>query len=404
MTLWARVRDATGYHQLIEFGPIEPGQWRTLVAPLSRVYAGQLPEPLTLVALVITEPANRFNTLGLEIRFDNLTATTAAGATTTLEDFERPDPRWNPLPARLDVPDTFEHTRDGAPSGQAGLLKRAPGQSTSLWGLALQQPNIPLPVIATSSFLASTGLTVGATGFVNVAAVTVPIRITSVVTAFPTLPSAAGPGIVFNRDHLLAWLGLAGSSTQPVLNEAWLEPPPGTDIPALERILRNDPFNFGVVTDRERELARLERNPLIAAGGAGILYLAFGAVLILVTAGLLVSLWLVVQRRRTEFAVLRSLGLSRRGVAGVLAVEYAFVALVGIAAGTWLGRAIADRMLSFLDVDEAGRLAEPGYLLRTDWSLVASSLGVVALLFLVAMAFAVRLIARTSDAQALRTE
>ena len=404
MTLWARLRDATGYHQLIEFGTIEPGQWRTLVAPISRTYQGQLPEPLTLVALVITEPANRFNTLTLEIRLDNLVATTAAGATTTLDDFERPDPRWSPLPARLDIPDTFELTRDGISTGQAGKIRRAPGQSTALWGITLAQPNIPLPVIATSSFLASTGLTVGANGHVNVANVTVPIHITAEVTAFPTLPAAAGPGLVFNRDQLLAWLGLAGSSPQPALNEAWLEPPPRADIPTIERILRNDPFNFGIVTDRDRELARLQSNPLISAGGAGILYLAFGAALLLVTAGLLVSLWLVVHSRRTEFAVLRSLGLSRRGIAGALTVEYALVAIVGVTAGAWLGRAIADRMLSFLDVNEAGQLAEPTYLLRTDWSLVAGAIGAIALLFTAAMLFAVRLIARTSDAQALRTE
>lgn len=404
MTLWARVRDATGYHQLIEFGTIEPGEWRTMTAPISRVFEGQLPEPLTLAALVITEPSNRFNTLELTILLDNLAASTSAGVTTVLDDFERPDPAWTPIPSRLNLPDSFDVTRDGAVSGQAGRIRRAPGQSTELWGLVRAQSAVPLPVVATRSFLAATGLTVGAVATVSVAAVPVPIRVVGDVAAFPTLPAAAGPGVVFNRDHLLSWLGVAGSSNQPVLNEAWLEPPPGADIPAIEQVLRNDPFNFGLVTDRSRELARLERNPLISAGGAGILYLAFGAVLLLVTAALLVSLWLVVQRRRTEFAVLRSLGLSRGGVARVLAVEYAFVAIVGVAAGTWLGRGIAGRMLSFLDVDEAGRLAEPSYLLRTDWVLVGASLAAVAIVFAGSLLFAARLIARTSDAQALRTE
>ncbi|GIW13961.1 MAG: hypothetical protein KatS3mg062_1400 [Tepidiforma sp.] len=404
MTLWARIRDASGNHQLVEFGTIEPGQWNTMTAPIARAYEGQLPEPLDLVALVITEPSNRFNTLELTIAFDNLTAATAAGISTVLDAFEGPNPGWTPLPARVSLPDTFELTRDAAASGQAGVIRRAPGQSSELWGLAPAQRAIPLPVIATRSFLASTGLAVGSVGHVSVAAVTVPIRIVGEVNAFPTLPSANGPGIVFNRDQLISWLGLAGSSTQPVLNEAWLEPPPGADIPAIEQLLRNDPFNFGIVTDRSRELSRLERNPLISAGGAGILYLAFGAVLLLTTVALLVSLWIVVQRRRTEFAVLRSLGLSRGGVARVLAVEYLFVAVVGVAAGTWLGRGIAGRMLSFLDVDETGRLAEPTYLLRTDWLLVLGSLVAVAAAFLIALTFAARLIARTSDAQALRTE
>ncbi len=404
MTLWARVRDASGYHQLIEFGTIEPGEWRTMTATISRLFEGQLPEPLTLAALVITEPANRFNTLELTMLFDNLAAATNTGDSVMLDDFERRDPAWTPLPSRPTTPDIFEVTRDGAVPGQVGRIRRAPGQSSELWGLVRAQPAVPLPVIATRSFLSATGLSVGAVGTIRVAAVTVPIRVVGEAAAFPTLPSAVGPGVVFNRDHLLSWLGLAGSANQPALNEAWLQPPPGADVPAIEQLLRNDPFNFGFVTDRSRELGRLERNPLISAGGAGILYLAFGAVLLLVTAALLVSLWVAVQRRRTEFAVLRSLGLSRGGVACVLAVEYAFVAIVGVAAGTWLGRGIASRMLSFLDVDDAGRLAEPSYQLRTDWLLVGASLGAVALVFVVSLLFAARLIARSSDAQALRSE
>ncbi len=404
MTLWARLRDATGVHQLIEFGTIEPGEWRTLEAPINRIYAGQLPEPLTLVALVITEPANRFNTLELTIDLDNLIARTAAGAATTLESFDGPEPRWVPLPARLNLPDRFELTRDGALAGQAGRITRAPGQSTESWGILLAQSNVPLPVIATESLLAATGLAPGATGHISVATVTVPIRIVAAVSAFPTLPAASGPGVIFNRDHLISWLGLAGTSVTRGFNEAWLEPPPGADTAAIEQVLREEPFNFGFVTDRDRELARLERNPLLSAGGAGILYLAFGAVLLLVAVALLVSLWMVVRRRRTEFAVLRSLGLSRPGIAGVLAVEYVVVGLVGAVTGAWLGRGVASRMLSFLNVDDAGRPAEPSFLLRTDWLMVSAAFLVVAAAFVLALLLAARLISRTSDAQALRTE
>jgi hypothetical protein len=403
MTLWARVRDATGFHHLVMFDTIEPGAWHTMSAPISRDFEGQRPEPLTLVGLVVTEPPNRFNTLELTILFDELAATTDAG-TTVLDDFEAAVPRWGPLPARLQRPDTFDLTRDGVEAGQAGRITRSPGLSSERWGLFFAQPSVPLPVVATDSFLAATGLGVGAVGNVSVANVTVPIRVVGDVSSFPSLPAAAGPGIIFNRDQLISWLGLAGSAVVSGFNEAWLEPPPGADLAAIEQTLRNEPFNFGVITDRSRELERLERNPLISAGGAGILYLAFGAVLLLVTAALLVSLWLVVHRRRTEFAVLRSLGLSKGGVARVLAVEYSFVAIVGVVVGTWLGLGVASRMLSFLNFDEAGRLAEPSYILRTDWLLVSASLAAVGVAFLFALTFAVRLISRTSDAQALRME
>lgn len=404
MTLWARIRDASGYHQLIEFGTLEPGDWRTLSAPVTRSYEGQLPEPLTLVGLIITEPANRFTTAPVELLLDNLTALTADGTATILDNFEASEPGWTPLPARPALPDAYEVTAEGAPSGRVGRLSRSPGQGTELWGLAPAQPTIPLPVVATESFLGATGLTVGATGVIAVSGTPVPIRVIGAAAHFPTLPTASGPGVVFNRAHLASWLGLAGSSIPRGFNEAWLTLAPGADPGAVEAALRADPFSFGVVTSRERELSLLQRNPLISAGGAGILYLAFGAILILVSAALLVSLWLVVQRRRVEFAVLRSLGFSRGQVVRLLAFEYGLVAVVGIAAGALIGRAVASRMLSFLDVDEAGRRAEPPFILQTDWLIVLAGSAAVAAVFLLAFAFASRLLSHMSDAQALRTE
>ena len=183
-----------------------------------------------------------------------------------------------------------------------------------------------------------------------------------------------------------------------------IELEPGADKPALETAAGVPPYRLDAAFDRERELERLERNPLIAAGGAGILFLAFGAVLLLVGAALLVSLWVSVQRRRGEFAVLRAMGLSRGGVVQLLAFEYALVALLGLIAGAYLGRMVGKRMLSFLNVDDQGERAEPSFLLQTEWLLVGAGGAIVLVVFALALVFAGRLISRTSDAQALRTE
>jgi len=80
------------------------------------------------------------------------------------------------------------------------------------------------------------------------------------------------------------------------------------------------------------------------------------------------------------------------------------VAVLGLAVGAYLGRLVGERMLSFLNVDEDGRLAEPSFILQTDWRLVLAGAGVVLVVFAFALAFAGRLISRTSDGQALRTE
>ena len=61
-------------------------------------------------------------------------------------------------------------------------------------------------------------------------------------------------------------------------------------------------------------------------------------------------------------------------------------------------------MLSFLNVTENGAEVEPGFILQTDWALVAGAVGAVFVLFAVALALATFVMAAIADAQALRTE
>jgi ABC-type lipoprotein release transport system permease subunit len=98
------------------------------------------------------------------------------------------------------------------------------------------------------------------------------------------------------------------------------------------------------------------------------------------------------------------MGLSRPQVVQLLAFEYAIVAVLGLVAGAYLGRLVGGRMLSFLNVDDSGDRAEPTFLLHTEWLLVAAGGLIVLAVFVAALVFAGRLISRTSDAAALRTE
>src|SRR5262249_34694274 len=141
-----------------------------------------------------------------------------------------------------------------------------------------------------------------------------------------------------------------------------------------------------------------------AAGGSGILFVAFVAVLVLVGAALLVSLWMAVQRRRVEFAVLRALGLSRGQIFRMLAFEYLLVVVVGLLVGAFLGLVVGRQMLSFLNVTESGTRVVPPFILQTDWLVVGAGVAATLAIFGVALLLAVRVLAGGSDAQALRTE
>jgi len=404
-TLWARVVDRDQTFQMVELGKLEGEGWHELSGQLQKSIDGDYGEPLMLMSLVITEPSNRFNSQDLTILLDDLRAVSSAGTETLLDGFEQSVASWAPMPTRLTKPDTFEITREGAATDSgAGKLVRFAGQSADVWGLYYAQGAVPLAVLGSETFSVATGIPPGGTGVISISDVLVPVRLAATFRLMPTLDTSEGPAVVFNRDQLLSWVGTTDLLLPPGINEGWFELQPGVDRRALEETLGDPPYQLDTLSDRESELRSLERNPLIAAGGAGILYIAFGAVLLLVAVALLVSLWVSVERRRSEFAVLRAMGLSRGQVVQLLAFEYAVVAVLGLIAGAYLGRLVGERMLSFLNVDDRGNRAEPEFLLQTEWLLVGAGGAVVLGVFLAALLFAGRLISRTSDAAALRTE
>ena len=143
-------------------------------------------------------------------------------------------------------------------------------------------------------------------------------------------------------------------------------------------------------------------DPLVAAGGSGILLVSFIAVGLLVIVAFLVSVIFTAHARMLEMAVLRTLGIGRGTLLGQLIVEYTIVAVVGLGLGTFLGDRIARLMLRFLEVDEAGDRVLPPFLLTTDWTTVGASYLVLIAMLAVGVAIAWRLYIRESITRSLR--
>ncbi len=406
MNLWARVRDAEDRHALLELGNLEQVGWRELRAPVKAQYGAKLTAPITVVAIVVTEPSNRFNTSTAPLYVDDLAAVDADGKVTVVEEFEGALP-WAPLPTRAPTADEFETSSDDVHAGrQSGKLAFRLGMSGDQRGIYPQDVIVPLPIVVSDTFVSSTGLGPGARLFLQAGPAIIPVVVRDTFSLFPTLESRQGPAVVFNRDQLMSWLNAFTYSGRNPLqpDEAWFTLEAGADREAFLETITGPGFGMGSITDREQEFRSIEQNPLIAAGGSGILFVAFMGVLILVAAALLVSLWVAVTRRRVEFAILRAMGISRGQIFRLLALEYALVAIVGVVVGTYLGLVVGRQMLSFLDVTETGDRVEPSFVLQTEWSVVAGGAGAVAVVFAAALLIAVRVLSRTSDAQALRTE
>ena len=404
VTMWARVRDSSGQHALLELGKLEFGDWRQLSTPIQEQYGPQMRPPYALTAVVMTEGSNLTNTNQTPVFIDDISVTDAAGRETVVEDFEG-SVEWAALPSRQSIQDAFRITGDLPHGGRSsGRFAFRTGQSSGVRGIYVQDPNVPLPAVVSTSFLGAIGIGVGGQTLLQVGDALLPIVIKDTFDLFPTLPGGQGAAVVVNRDLLFSWVNAFVDSGLRRPNEVWIAVEPGADRAALTTALAGPEYRLGNVLDRERELRSIESNPLIAAGGSGILFVAFLAVLVLVGAALLVSLWMAVQRRRVEFAVLRALGLSRGQVLRMLAFEYALVVALGLVAGAYLGLVVGQQMLSFLNVTETGGRVTPPFVLQTQWDMVALGVGAVLAIFAVALLLATRVLASTSDAAALRTE
>jgi hypothetical protein len=406
VTMWARIGDSQGRYNHFEMGKLEETGWQQLTGPIVRAAGPTLVPPLSLHGFIFTEPSNRFNALRGPLYLADLEAVSADGTATMVEPFDG-SRNWSTLPSIEQTRDQFGFSSDAAREGQqGGEFEFRIGVQDQRRGIYPTDASVPLVALASQGFLDRTGASVGSLVHLRVGDILVPTRITGSYDLFPTLSAQAGPSIVYNRDQLRGWVNAftlaAASQVQP--REMWFSLEDGATSQEVLASLRESPFGVQLLADREAELSRVERNPLIAAGGSGILQLSFIAVLLLVAAALLLSLWMAVQRRRIEFAVMRAMGISRAQILWQLAIEYSLVAVLGLAVGAYLGTLVGRRMLSFLDVTSAGQPVEPSFILETNWGFVFLGALAVLVVFAAALAVAVRVLGRTSDAQALRAE
>jgi ABC-type antimicrobial peptide transport system permease subunit len=189
------------------------------------------------------------------------------------------------------------------------------------------------------------------------------LQITGVVESFPSTDPAQP--LVILDEATLGLLRLQGTSGVRDPDEWWLSAR-GGDVEQLASDLRASPFNtvkLVTVLDRTRSLST---DP-VALGIIGALTLGFVATGLFAIVGLTVSTAVGARQRRTEFALLRALGLSGRQLATSLWLENGSLVLVSIAAGTTLGLLIGWLVLPFVTVTQRATTPVPPVVIHVPW-------------------------------------
>ena len=252
---------------------------------------------------------------------------------------------------------------NGPQGGIFGTGRATPSAQLSFLPAALVSSNDAVPVIANRTFLAATASAQGDTITATVAGRVRLLSITAVVESFPTTDPAL-PLLVLD-EPTLGLLRLQGTGDARSADEWWMAATDG-HAEALGGALRAGPFDSAdvvTVVDRARSLST---DP-VALGIIGALAVGFVATGLFAIVGLTVSAAVSARQRRTEFALLRALGLSGRQLSGSLWLENGSLVLVSLVAGTSLGLLIGWMALPFVTVTQRAMAPLPPVIVLVPW-------------------------------------
>ena len=253
-----------------------------------------------------------------------------------------------------------------------------------------------IPAVATGGFLEGTGTEVG--GTVALGPGEPELALTGSVRGFPTLPPEAG-GVVVDLPTYLAAVFL-GSGGAPRPTEWLLDAAPGRER-VVAQVLRAAPYSSAEVVDRVGMTDRLTHDP-VALGISGALSLGFVAAAVFAVVGFGVSAAVSTSERTTEFAVLRSLGLSSRQLSGWLALEGGITVLLALVGGVLLGGLVAWLVLPFVSLAGEGGRPFPEVVVELPWEAVAVLAGSLLVVLALVVGVQLLLLRRLALAPALR--
>ncbi|WP_431960981.1 FtsX-like permease family protein [Actinacidiphila sp. bgisy160] len=191
--------------------------------------------------------------------------------------------------------------------------------------------------VATDSFLRAVGAEVGDSVQIQLAGVTVPVRVTAAVRALPTATATTsdtdGGALLLDLRSVNTLLNSTGRGSL-VPGEWWLAAEPGATAHVASALRARGDITSLLVRDEQR--TELQRDPL-GAGPLSALPAAVATAAVLAAVGYVVAAAGALRERSQEFAMLRALGTPRRWLARVIAAEQGLLVLVAVGVGAVLG-------------------------------------------------------------------
>lgn len=400
VVLQLRVEDAAGVAAPVISGPVRvDGERRTVTLPLRRLTGGApaaYPLKVTAMSARYALPADAEQSP--DPIFDLVTVdlheiAVATGGDAEPQPVTMPDLEWtgDALQPFLDSRGLeFVRLREVTSDADSMLVfsTETPrtvaargGVPTVLWpGERLEQ----MPVVVDQALASLLEVQAGTRFFMDVEGTTYGLVVERVLPHIPGLPDSDDGGMVADAGTLNRLLEQRGVFAS-LVDEWWLAVPDDRidDVAAAA-----ESAGLGAVDTRLALGDTLIQQPL-RVGIQGALLLTAVAAALFAAVGFAMHATVVIRARRTEFAQLRAVGLSRRTLTGVVVVEYVLLALIGVGGGVLLGIALAWLVGPLVALSAEGSSPVPPVLVSVPWSDIALITGqMLALLALIVGAVA----------------
>lgn len=386
----------------------EPPQWcrvgSSIQATSFRGVAGLLPvPPIRLHSIGVIDFENGLAPAAVDI--DDIAVLNSTGTELIIiETFDSVDNWRTMIPTREALGDSLSPASDpdGTPLDGIARLRWTASGPREFRGLAHGSELAVVPVIASTGFVEQFGGEDGKVLEVSVGGIPIKVSIRDTVEYFPTLALDGEPFLIADFSALHERLNVVRTLGDRQPTEFWIATERGSELLAaeggvLESVTPGDPASPGIqrelaslrvrpgskTIDRTVELSSVAFDPLVSAGWRALLGIAFFTVLIVSAVGFLVHARVSFNDRRTELALLRTIGLSMKQLLFLVVMEQVLVIGVAVALGIFMGARMGTTIMPYLASSGENAVVVPPMVVQIDWAGFGITFGLLGLVFLV---------------------
>jgi hypothetical protein len=414
--------DANGLSHSVGLGPVSSRDWQVRMGFIPGIAI----RPVEIVGLTFFETTTDEMGTPISIQVDDLMyeltlfskgesrPSSAATRVTDLVVFDSFDGGaeggagvWKPLASsRGSGTQTlgFEYTRstDGESRLDNGLqIDLGIGTDAGVRG-AVRSLEETVPIVFSRLALDSNNAAVGDLSVVHVFGRSIPVRIIGVTDYFPTLDPEGGGFAVVSVAQLWRHLALSSANSARFVAEVFIGLE-DTEDNAVTDAVSSEIGGFLSVVDRDEIQRTSVVTPLAVAGWRGASIITGGLAVGLAILGLLTFVPMRPAGDKFNLAVLRALGVRKRGLVFISVIEQLVVLGVGVAAGVGAGLVMARIAVDTVSQTDSNVSSLPPIVFSTDWIYIGGLVVALLAVGLVVSVFDVISVRRISVAAILRT-